>query len=208
MSGTFDLYEHASDGLGGDKLLLKNGNVKFATDWSRDGRFLLYYEIHPKSKRDLWLLPMGQQAERTPVAVLQSESNEANGRFSPNGRWIAYNSSSTGIDEVYVRTSPGSSGESGEWLVSQGGGALPVWSADGKELYFRDPDDYLMAVSVTGAGAAFQHTPAKRVFKLSILARNFDVDRDGKKFVVALPEDVSRQTPFGVVLHWTSLLKK
>jgi len=205
-AGTFDLYQHPSDGSGGDEVLLKNSNVKFATDWSPDGRFLLYYEIDPKSKRDLWLLPTSEQGERTPMAVLQTEFNEANGRFSPDGRWITYTADDTGTEEVYVQPSPG--GGKGRWLVSQGGGALPMWSANGREIYYRDSNENLMVVPVTATGAAFQAGIAKRLFKVPVFSRSFDRTADGQKFILALPDAASAQTPFSMVLHWMSLLKK
>jgi hypothetical protein len=84
--GNFDLYQHASNGAGEDELLFKSDHTKFVTDWSHDGRLLLYYDIDPKSKRDLWVLPMdGAAGERKPVPFLRTGFNESSGTFSPDG---------------------------------------------------------------------------------------------------------------------------
>jgi Tol biopolymer transport system component len=98
--GSTDIYQHMSNGAGGDEPLLKSDHVKFPTDWSRDGRFLLYYDIDPNAKRDLWVLPMDGQGPRKPVLFLQTPFNEDNGTFSPDGHWIAYHSDESGRDEV------------------------------------------------------------------------------------------------------------
>jgi len=107
--GGFDFYQKASDGSGDDQLLLKSDENKIPTDWSRDGRFLLYNATASKTGNDLWVLPL--EGDRKPIPFLRTEFAEGQGRFSPDGRWIAYVSSESGDAEVYVRPfSPNSSG--------------------------------------------------------------------------------------------------
>jgi serine/threonine protein kinase len=100
--GVFDLYQKTSNLAGEDELLFKSGDYKIPSSWSPDGRFLLYFNPFPPTH--LWLLPRSVEgAERKPIQVGRSEFNEGVGRFSPNGRWIAYESDESGRDEIYVR---------------------------------------------------------------------------------------------------------
>jgi serine/threonine protein kinase len=132
-SGQSDLYQHASNGSGEDELLFKSQNAKIVTDWSRDGRYLLYHEYDPKTRTDLWLLPMDAASSgRKPVSFLRSDFHELNGKFSPDGHWIAYQSNESGQYEIYVRPFPKIEG-AGKWVVSHGGGRQPHWRGDGKE---------------------------------------------------------------------------
>ena len=104
------------------------------SDWSPDGRFLLYYVPDPKTGTDLWVLP---EETREPFLFLQTDANELWGQFSPDGRWVAYQSNETGRYEIYVRAFPA---PGGAVPVSTAGGVYPRWSRDGKELYFIAPD--------------------------------------------------------------------
>jgi hypothetical protein len=120
-SGSFDLYYHAANGSGKDELLLKSDHNKAPTDFSADGRFLLYDDLDPKTKRDLWVLPMeGAPDVRKPVPFLRTGFNEQNAKFSLDRHWVAYQSDQSGRFEIYVRPFPEAGG--GEWLVSQGAG--------------------------------------------------------------------------------------
>ena len=104
--GPFDLYWKASNGAGGEHVLLKSSTSKFPTDWSRDGRFIVYEADSPKGlgARDLWVLPL--DGDQKPVPFLATEFNEVQGRLSPDGRWMAYVSNESGTLEVYVQRFP------------------------------------------------------------------------------------------------------
>ncbi len=93
--GPLNLYEKASSGAGGEKVLLKSPLVKWPEDWSRDGRFLIYEQVDPKTKNDIWVLPM--TGDQKPFPYLQSASSPSAGlKLSPDGRWLAYTSDETG----------------------------------------------------------------------------------------------------------------
>jgi Tol biopolymer transport system component len=126
-------------------------------DWSRDGRSLLYQEIDPKSMYALWVLPMdGASGPRTPVPLLRTAYDERNGKFSPDGRWVAYESNETGRYEICVLPFPASAAGGGKSMVSRAGGTQPHWRADGREIYYLAPNGMVMAVPVSASGAAFQ----------------------------------------------------
>jgi Tol biopolymer transport system component len=159
--GENNLYLKLASGAGGDRLLLKSTAgykyEKYATSWSRDGRFLLYTTENPETKSDLWVLPV--QGDHKPTPFLRTEFNESSGQFSPDGHWIAYTSDESGSDEIYVREfSSGSEGSwdaAGKWLISKSGGTEPRWRGDGKELFYVAPDAKLMSVEIS-ANPVFQ----------------------------------------------------
>jgi serine/threonine protein kinase/dipeptidyl aminopeptidase/acylaminoacyl peptidase len=207
------IYEKAASGAGDEKELFKQaGEIKTPTSWSRDGRFLLYNtNAVVKTVSDLWVLPL--DGNRKPVLLLGSEFAEAQGRFSPDMRWIAYQSNESGRTEVYVRPfqASGSSGPAlgeGKWQVSKDSGTIPKWRGDGKELFFRDRGGSPMAVDVSASGAAFQAGIPKLLFSVPN-NDGWDIAPDGKRFLVVAPPVLQNaQTPLTVVLNWQADLKK
>jgi Tol biopolymer transport system component len=206
-SGQFDLYQHASNGSGQDELLFKSDHLKVPTDWSRDGRYLLYEELDPKSKRDLWVLPMDAASSgRKPVPFLRTDFDEWNGKFSPDSHWVAYESDESGQYEIYVRPFPAVEG-GGKWMASRGGGSQPHWRGDGKELFYIGPDNSLMEVPVSANGAVFQQGTPAALFKAPP-SPDWDLTADGKRFLFPIASGGATQPPFTVVQNWTSLLKR
>lgn len=200
-AGNSDLYRHASDGSGEDELLFKSDHRKVVTDWSRDGRFLLFHDSDPKTKRDLWVLPMDQApAERKPVLILGSAFDERDARFSPDGRWLAYMSDESGRNEIYVRSFPARSG--GKWMISQGGGLLAAWRGDSREVFYIANDGTIMAVPISTIGAGLQHGMPVALFKGPVSPMGWDVSADGKRFLLAIPITETAQAPFTVMLNW------
>src|SRR5262249_48304647 len=128
---------------------------KYAHDWSRDGRFLIYQENAPGTQRDLWVLPFTPEgkvpANAKPAPYLRTEFSEWNARFSPepSPRWLAYQSNETGRYEVYITAFPE---PRAKFPISTGGGQYPEWGAGGRELFYLAPDNKLMAVDLTITG--------------------------------------------------------
>jgi eukaryotic-like serine/threonine-protein kinase len=213
-AGAYDLYQKPANGATDEELLLKSSENKYPADVSRDGRFLLYVSLDPKTKDDLWMLPLG--GDKKPFPFLQTEFNEADGHFSPDGHWVDYRSDESGRNEIYVRRfSPDSTAAASDtgakWQVSYGGGTDPRWSADGKELYYMTPDWKLMAVEVT-TNPVFQAGAAKLLFQApqqpSVSVTEGDYTVDGKRFLFLAPVGQTAQAPFTVVLNWQAGLKK
>jgi serine/threonine protein kinase len=215
--GIYNLYQKAASGAKDAELLLKSSDPKYPTSWSSDGRFLLYTAVDPKTKDDLWVLPL--EGDRKPMPFLRTEFNELDGHFSPDMRWVAYVSDESGSDEIYVRGfsqgSAASSDTGGKWQVSVGGGTGPLWRKDGKELYYRAPDGKVMVVEIT-AGTVFQSGTPKPLFQVSSVPTDllpiplsiWDVTSDGNRFLLTTPTMETTPTPFTVILNWTALLKK
>jgi eukaryotic-like serine/threonine-protein kinase len=147
--GVINLYQKAASGSGQDELLLPSSLSDVPSQWSQDGRFIVYLEVDPKTKMDLWVLPTeGAAADREPIPFLRTEFNELFGQLSPDSHWMAFTSDRSGRREVYVRPYPPADGE---WTISIAGGEQPRWSGDGKELLFEAADGKMMAVPVKAA---------------------------------------------------------
>jgi Tol biopolymer transport system component len=211
--GALDLYQKLASGVKDEELLLKSTEMKYPTSWSRDGRFLLYTRQNPKRKFELWVLPL--EGDKKPSPFLQTEFDERDGQFSPDGHWVAYVSDESGHFEIYVRAfSPDSAGAvsvaGGKWLISTNGGTAPRWRGDGKELYYLTLDGKLMAVEVT-TNPMFRPGTPRVLFQapqvqLSVVTF-WDLTADGKRFLFPAPLGQSA-TPFTVVLNWQAALKK
>jgi Tol biopolymer transport system component len=213
--GIQNLYLRASSGVGQDEPLLVSETRKTPSQWSRDGRFIVYSEVNSKTRDDIWILPLEGGKPGKPYAFLHSESNENLGQLSPDSQWMAYTSDESGRPEVYVRTFP--SGEDPK-RISINGGTEPRWREDGKEIYFVGADGKFMAVSVkigTGAKALLEPAAPQLLFQAPPLLRysspnyGYDVTPDGKQFVLALSADhPEASSPLNVMVNWTEALKK
>ncbi len=216
--GRYDLYLKPSNNAVAEELLLETPNQKYAQDWSKDGRYLLYGETDPKTGRDLLALPMsGANAsptgrsnqemtgnDRKPIVVVKTPFEELNGQFSPDGRWVAYETNESGQFQIVVQPFQGAIGK---WPVSTGGGVQPRWRADGKELYFVAPDGKLMAASVTTQGATFVAGTPAPLFPVLLapggttIKHQYAVSRDGR-FLINQPVETSTTTPITLILNW------
>ncbi len=199
-AGRFDLYQKSVTGAGVEEVLFKSDVDKFPRHWSRDGRFLLFVTFASGAGGDIWVLP--QEGDRKPIAFLKSRFDESNPRFSPDGRWIAYDSGETGRSEVYIAPFPG---PGRKWQVSAAGGFNPHWRDDGKEIYFINLDGKILAVSVGAAAGGLSLGAPRELFESTELE---DVSRDGRRFLVNHLPGAQTSEPLTLVLHWPSHLKK
>src|SRR5207302_2109609 len=128
---------------------------------------------------------------------------------SPDSRWVAYRSNESGKAEIYVRPFPPGAGRTGKWLVSSNGGGFARWRGDGKELFYATQDRKFMAVDVT-VGPVFQSAAPRVLFTVPAMNpyQQFDVTRDGKRFLVIAPLTDSTPVPATVTLNWDNGLKK
>ena len=209
VNGTLELYQKAASGAGAEQVLLTDHRNKFPACWSPDGRFILYMvDNGAPTNWDLWLLPLF--GDRKPYPFLQTPFNEAQGRFSPDGRWVAYISNESGRYEAYVAPFPG---PGGKWQVSSGGGVhidgWPRWRRDGKEISYRAPDGTIMAAAVNGQGTLFETGEVRSLFAPPSRGPRwpYDVAPDGR-FLINTVVEQGASAPFAVVVNWTSALKK
>ena len=200
-------------GGGAPQLVLEqqqDGSHLWPLDWSPDGRYLIFGrgQAVTRTAGDLLVLPVDPPGD--PVVLVGTTSfNEDWARFSPDGRWIAYNSTESGRNEVYVIPWDPETGHAGpgKWQISNGGGRLPKWSVDGSELFYVSDDDMLVAVKVAVDGDRFRPGVNEPLFALRVVVgNNFDVDPQGR-FVLTSPDEQSDR-PIELILNWTSELDR
>ena len=185
------------------------GSFLWPGSWSSDGKNLVcLVRPDPNSANDLWILPV--EGERTPRPLRSTKPNESNPRFSPDGRWLAYVSDESGVNEVYLMTYP----DLGHiFPVSSGGGRLPIWSRDASELYYKD-DEGMMAVQI-GSDPNTPVGPPERLFlfaDLNFEAGNYgpvsDVSRDGRFLANKKVSDEDPGRQLICVQNWFEELKQ
>ena len=206
--GTLDLYVKSSSGAGDGELLFASDSDKAATDWSRDGRFITFTQLGVNGTgADLWILPMS--GDRKPYELLATQFNEGNGMFSPDGRWLAYQSDESGTDEIYITPFPRASGK---WQVSQGGGEAPSWRSDGLAVYYATPDGRLMEASVTARTSAVEVGTPHEFSKAQITGFgshnwNYAVVPKGDRVLVVRSVQTA-PTPLTLVTNWSAGLRR
>jgi Tol biopolymer transport system component len=208
--GHFDLFRKQANGVGNEELLFADGLEKYPTSWSPEGKFLLYFsQGDPKTKDDLWVLPMTLERSgeaRKPFSFAQTPFNETWGQFSPDGRWIAYQSDESQRIEIYVAPFPGPGGKR---QISTAGGLEPRWRQDGKEIYYLATDGHLMAAEVSVKGDVLDVGAVSPLFAVARVGGGYryDVSSNGQHFLVRTPTTATAAQPLTVVQNWTAALK-
>ena len=206
-----DLYMRAANGAASEELLFESTQDKYPSDWSRDGRFLTFNSIDGGNNFDIWILPMSPEAtgERKPFVFLKTAFDERRATFSPDGRWIAYQSNESGRDEVYIRPFPS---PGGKWQVSTGGGTRPRWRGDGKELFFLSADFKMMSAEVRSGTSTVEIVSVKPLFQIGNLssgtANLYDVTADGQRFLAETIQRNENSPPLTLVVNWPGEVKK
>jgi dipeptidyl aminopeptidase/acylaminoacyl peptidase len=183
---------------GTDTLLLDSPENSFPQDWSPDGRLLLFVRESTKTATDLMAIPVA--GGKQPLVVAGTSFEEEGGRFSPDGRWVSYQSNETGRMEVYIQSFPDSAEK---WQVSTNGGTRSEWNANGKELFYLASDNRLMAVPVTLKG---NPPRVEARAPVSLFAprsgAQYAVSADGQRFLIDAPLADATLAPIGIVLDW------
>jgi eukaryotic-like serine/threonine-protein kinase len=203
------IYRRRADGTGSQETVLATEGVsEFPSSITADGRYLAYFREDSKSAAsgyDVYVLPLF--GDRKPIPEVASKFNEADGKFSPNGNWLAYMSNETGRYEVYVIPFPG---QGGKYQVSTGGGGDPQWRGDSRELFFLGSTDTLMAVDVRQKGDALELGTPREILKTSMVSGPtgpFVPTVDGKKFLVNEIGEQKGVVPVTLVTNWTADLR-
>ncbi len=226
-TGQFDLYQKRMNGAGVEERLVESDEFKYATSWSADGSYLLYGS-NPLGSNDLWVVPTA--GDRTPSVFLKTPFRETWGVFSPDGRWVAYQSNESGRMEIYVRSfvppsaqasadKPGAAGPmtgagAGQWQVSTAGGVHATWRPDGTELYYLNPAGGMMAVPITVTGSTLEPGAPVLLFPTRIVGgggdnqqmQQYDVAPDGR-FLINMELD-SAAAPITLIQNWQPEAKK
>ena len=205
-----------SSGTGQEEIILDGGTAPggpfsyLFPQWTPDGKYLAYQKQNGPLNSTFWA--QSTTGDQKPFLVLQPQSPQGRviqTRLSPDGHWLAYTSTDSGREDVYVTTFPTASGR---WQISQGGGGYPFWRGDGKELYFAGLSDataYAVALKINGdqleAGIP---QPLFVVRNTSSVGTLFDVAPDGQRFLVPLTQKENADVPMSLVVNWPALLNK
>jgi Tol biopolymer transport system component len=220
-NGTSNLYWQAADGTGAVQRLTTSPNEQLATSISPDGTRLLFMETAQKTLFDIMMLVLPRpstvpaNAPLSAKTLVQTPFGEMNAEISPNGRWVAYQSNKGGMFQVYVQPFPDV--DSGNWQVSANGGTRPVWSRNGRELFY-ETGRSMMAVGVETTGSTFTYGSPTKLFDTSGYyfgnqGRTYDVAADGRFLMIKLAGDARPNSgapppSLVVVEHWTEELKQ
>ena len=207
-SGVYDLYQQSTTNPEGAEVLLATPQNKSPTDWSRDGRFILFRNVDPATSHDLWALPL--EGNKTPFPVVRTRFTESYGQFSPDGNWIAYDSNESGRVEVYVQPFPG---PGTKVRISTSGGAQMRWSNDATELFYLALDGRLMAVPIRRSSQDNAITPGEPVplFDANVglvvplqagHSEAWTISRDGQRFLMNTVVEHPSAPPITIILNW------
>jgi Tol biopolymer transport system component len=209
-NGHNGLFEKSTTGGGDEQVVIEDAGPPMS--WSPDGQFLLYSRPDPKTGLDLWILAM--TGERKPRTVVQTVGDQFGGEFSPDGRWLAYESNESGRLDVYVQPFPDAGGK---WQVSIAGGAQPRWGRDGKELYYVAPDARLVAVPVKASadGKTLDLGAPVPLFRARLASgagntpgrAQYAVAPDGRFLMNTVVEDTAA-SPITVIVNWSAALEE
>ncbi len=206
--GVADLYQKRSSGSAAEERWLGIGNNLVVSDWSADGQYVLFTNTSSPAGSNIWFWPTSGQEK--PTLIVQRPLNAMHGRFSPDGRWLAYASDESGEWQVYVQPFP----ESGDRRqISAAGGSEPRWRRDGRELFFLGSDMRMMSVDIP-AGNALAAGVSRALFQTRVpltgnpYRTNYAVSRDGQRFLVNTSTAEGLSSPLTILLNWPALLRR
>ena len=237
-NGKWGLYVKASDGTGPDEMIAESDLPKMPMSWSPDGKLLVYWVLDPKTRGDLWMVPV--QGERKPVALLQSPADESFAQVSPDGKWMAYQSDETGMPQIYIRPFPEGPGNKSQVSTEGNISLWPRWRGDGKELFFFVAPN-VMSADIRVNGSSVQPGVPRILFAIlgtpnvpvhAPAYHRYAVTPDGQRFLFPQPAGaptaqgglagviaanvdrapgsgtISNPDAINVILNWTRALKQ
>jgi TolB protein len=206
----WQLYRKNVDTGQPEEQLTRGPEDKIAPEWSRDGRYLVFVQVGTTTAEDIFAMTL--DGDRQPFPVLQTPAIETNPSLSPDGQWLAFESSYTGRPEVYVMRFPSTRNAAvatpPRWQVSTMGGSRPRWSGDGHALYYVSLDDLRLLKAEVRPNAATFENDAPQVFAeipvMSITRAPFDVAADGRLLV--LERTINQSVPLAIIMNWRALV--
>ncbi len=201
------LFRKQVEGTATEELLYASETVKVPSGFSPDGKLLAFAELGQDTNFDIWILPL--TGERKPYVFLKTTFSEGGAVFSPDGKWIAYQSNESGKSEVYVTPFPG---PGRKWQVSAQGGGYPAWRQGGREIVYQEmQSNKVFSVPVAFRGDTPDFGRAAELFvappPLAGIAARFDSAADAKKFMVVRQGKQREAQALTLVVNWTAELE-
>jgi eukaryotic-like serine/threonine-protein kinase len=204
----FNIFRINADGGGAEERVTQSPANQYISDWSHDGRFITYDQATADTGYDLWTLdvtPEGRTAGGAgPKPYVRAPFDQTEARFSPDNRWVAYESNDSGRAEIYIQAFPNARDK---FPVSIGGGTFPEWGEGGRELYYVSNDRKLMAVALAFSASGPQASRPRELFPVppTIAGAPFAAAADGRRFLTTAARSTSQ--PLTVVVNWAALMK-
>jgi eukaryotic-like serine/threonine-protein kinase len=207
--GGMHIYTKASDGTGPEQALFEGDDgFEYPESVSPDQRFLVSMRVATDNRTATDIIALPLSGERKPFFIVQNAFNNMQPRVSPDGKWMAYSSNESGRFEVYVTGFPGGGAK---WQVSTGGGSFSHWRRDGRELFWLDAADNMMAVVMNTSGATVRMGTPQVLFHAGAVQTQqgpYAVTADGKKFLINTGEVKEENQPFTLVQNWPAEIEK
>jgi Tol biopolymer transport system component/predicted Ser/Thr protein kinase len=204
-TGSAQMYLTTAGGSAPEQQITDGTIRKYPLQWTRDGKYVLYRGTNPETAKDeLWALEV--DGDRKPFLVLRTSGSQFTGQISPDGRWLAYQSTLSGTNEVYAQRFPVATSRV---LLSNKGGRWPKWRSDGRELYFVSSNDILTAVSVDSAADDLRPDAPKELFRAVFfgnLTYTYDVAEDGNRFLI-VERTGEQDMRLDVMTNWRARMK-
>lgn len=204
--GGQNLYWQAADGTGAAERLTTSTSDQFPYTVTPDGKSVIYIELNGGTSYDIMAVPL--MGDRKPRALLATQFDERRPSLSPDGKWMVYQSNESGQFELFVRPYPNVDG--GRWQVSAGGGSSPIWSPDGREIFYRQGQT-IQHVAVQTSPVFSAGTPSQlfqTLLPVDSAGMSYGIAPDGKQFIIAKPETgTSGPVEYRIVLNWTEELR-
>jgi serine/threonine-protein kinase len=186
-----------SDGSGKPQSLTQSKHQQTPWSLTSDGKRLAFLELTPQNQYDIWTISLESDGTGLrggkPEPYLQTPFDQRHPSFSPDGRWMAYDSNESGAYQVYVRAYPD---KGGKWQISNSGGTYPMWSHNGHELFFEALDNHIMVAAYTVKGDSFvadkpRAWSEKQIGGFFNTVKNVDLAPDGKRVVALMPVETT-----------------
>jgi len=209
-TGVWQIFRKDVNNGQAEEQLTTGAADKIVPDWSRDGRYIVFIQIGTTTAEDIWALAL--DGDRQPFPVVQTPAIDTNPALSPDGKWLAFESSQSGKPEVYVTRFPESRNEvtarAPRWQVSTQGGSRPRWSSDGRALFYVSLDEASIMRADVRLGAAGLESDAPRLFAevavMPVARSPFDVASDGR--ILLLERTINQSAPLAVITNWQTLM--
>ena len=186
-AGKWGLYRKQSNNAASDERLIESDAQLLPVSWAPDGQSIVYESSPPLTASDLWTLPLTGNGK--PAQIVHTQFVESRGQVSPDGKWLAYDSTETGRTQVYVQAFPSGVGK---WQVSVNGGLWARWRPDGRELFYvtNPTGGQLVAVDVRASGTSFEWGRPRELFEVGLVNaphtryHAYAVSSDGQRFLI------------------------
>lgn len=208
-NGVYDSYMKNADGSGDASLLFKSDYIKVAVEISADGNYILYQCINSSNSTSGWDIKLlNNNGDKNLVNLLSSNFDETVAVFSPDMRWIAYNSNESGKNQIYIIPfNPKSitSASTGKWQISVDGGSNAKWMNNGKSVYFFTPDNKIMSVDINESGSSISPGKPYEIFKPGNpnISKLNDINKDGTEIIAVVSNGQNNNSTMTAVVNWT-----